>query len=356
MNQELIDRTWKVLEQVTFPGMSRSIVSFGFVDRVTAEDDRAAVHLAIQTRNRTSAEQVKEQVETALEEAGIDAEVRLAVTVPESPAQQAVSSSTELIPEVDNVIAIASGKGGVGKSTIAANLAVSLAQQGHAVGILDADIYGPSLPMMFGITDKPKVEGNRIDPFDKFGVKVMSLGFVLDVDTPVIWRGPMIVRAIEQLLGDVNWGPLDYLVVDLPPGTGDAQLTLAQKVPISGALMVTTPQDLALIDVRKGLAMFRKVEVPVLGIVENMAGFACPHCGEVTPVFGEGGGERTAEALDCEFLGSIPLDPAIVVGGDRGTPIVAEQAEGSHSEAFAALAQRVAAAVADHEKAGVSIV
>ena len=356
MNQQLIDQTWKVLETVTFPGMSRSIVSFGFVDRVTAEDDRVSVHLAMQTRNRASAEQVQAHVEQALGEAGIDADVTLALTVPDSPAQQAVQTNPDLIPEVDNVIAVASGKGGVGKSTVAANLAVTLAQKGHRVGILDADIYGPSLPMMFGITDKPKVEGNRIDPFDKYGVKVMSLGFVLDIDTPVIWRGPMIVRAIEQLLGDVNWGPLDYLVVDLPPGTGDAQLTLAQKVPISGAVLVTTPQDLALIDVRKGLAMFRKVEVPVLGIVENMSGFACPSCGEVTHVFGSGGGERTAEVLECDFLGSIPLDPAIMSGGDDGKPIVAQEPEGSHAEAFGALADKVSSTVAHEKDAGVSIV
>ena len=355
MNQELTDRVWKVLEGVTFPGMSRSIVSFGFVDRVVAEQDSAEVHLAIQTRNRASAEEVQRQVESALEEAGIEAHVTLAVTVPAAPAQQAVSTTADLIPEVKNVIAVASGKGGVGKSTVSANLAVSLAQQGHAVGILDADIYGPSLPMMFGIADRPKVEGNRIFPFEKYGVRIMSLGFILDIDTPVIWRGPMIVRAIEQLLGDVNWGALDYLIVDLPPGTGDAQLTLSQKVPISGAVIVTTPQDLALIDARKGLAMFRKVEVPVLGIVENMSGFCCPNCGEVTPVFGSGGGKTTAETLDCAFLGAIPLDPQIMKGGDGGTPVVAAEPDGTHAAAFGSLAERVIAEATAEPTVGVAI-
>ncbi len=356
MNQQLTDRVWKILETVTFPGMSRSIVSFGFVDRVVAEGDTVQVNLAIQTRNRDSAEEVQRQVERALEADGIDAEVTLAITVPAAPAQQAVSTSSDLIPEVKNVIAVASGKGGVGKSTVSANLAVALAQQGHSVGILDADIYGPSLPMMFGITDKPKVEGNRIFPFEKFGVRVMSLGFILDVDTPVIWRGPMIVRAIEQLLGDVNWGALEYLIVDLPPGTGDAQLTLSQKVPVSGAVIVTTPQDLALIDARKGLAMFRKVEVPVFGIIENMSGFSCPHCGEVTPVFGSGGGKTTAETLDCAYLGAIPLDPAIMIGGDRGTPVVAAEPDGVHAQAFAALAGRVTAEAMADNTAVVSII
>ncbi len=356
MAEKLVQRVWKILEEVNFPGMSRSIVSFGFVDQVTEKDGKVQVHLAIQTRSRESAEQVQARVEETLADKGIDAAVTLAVTVPPSAAQQAVSTNVELIPEVDNVIAVASGKGGVGKSTVSANLAVALAEQGHSVGILDADIYGPSVPMMFGISERPRVEANRIFPFEKFGIKVMSLGFVLDVDTPVIWRGPMIVRAIEQLLGDVEWGALDYLIVDLPPGTGDAQLTLSQKVPISGAIIVTTPQDLALIDARKGLAMFRKVDVPVLGIIENMAGFNCPHCGETTHVFGAGGGERTADTLGCPFLGSIPLDPAVMAGGDAGTPVVAAGKVEAHVQAFHSLAKRVATEAEAQQESTVSIV
>ena len=252
-------------------------------------------------------------------------------------------------------MAVASGKGGVGKSTVAANLAARLAQLGYRVGLLDADIYGPSMPMMFGISERPVVEGQRIIPFERHGVKLMSLGFILDIDTPVIWRGPMVVKAIEQLLGDVEWGPLDYLIVDLPPGTGDAQLTISQKVPISGAVIVTTPQDIALIDARKGLAMFRKVEVPVLGIIENMAGFACPHCGEVTHIFKQGGGERTAGVLDCPFLGSVPLDPAVVEGGDAGVPIVVSQPDGPHAAAFTGLAEAVAAELSKRQARKLSI-
>jgi ATP-binding protein involved in chromosome partitioning len=204
---------------------------------------------------------------------------------------------------------------------------------------------------MFGITDRPTIDGarNRILPFVKHGIRVMSLGFVLDTDTPVIWRGPMVMKALEQMLGDVEWGTLDYLVLDLPPGTGDAQLTLTQKVPLAGAVIVTTPQDVALIDARKGLAMFRKVNVPVLGIVENMSGFVCPHCGERTDIFKHGGGKRTAELLETPFLGEVPLDPKIAEGGDAGIPIVVAEREGVHAAAFRSVAEQVIAAVARHE-------
>jgi ATP-binding protein involved in chromosome partitioning len=195
--------------------------------------------------------------------------------------------------------------------------------------------------MMFGIDEKPQLAGNRVLPFSKYGVRVMSLGFIVDTDTPVIWRGPMVMKAIEQMLGDVEWGELDYLVLDLPPGTGDAQLTVTQKVPLAGAVIVTTPQDVALIDARKGLAMFRKVNVPVVGIVENMSTFVCPHCGQATDVFKRGGGERTAELLDTPFLGRVPLDPAIVEGGDAGVPICVAQPQGPHAAAFRAVAEAV---------------
>jgi ATP-binding protein involved in chromosome partitioning len=239
------------------------------------------------------------------------------------------------------MVAVASGKGGVGKSTVAANLAVRLGQLGHRVGLLDGDIYGPSVPTMFGIQEKPIISGNRIVPFDKYGILLMSLGFILDADTPVIWRGPMVTRALEQMLGDVEWGRLDYLILDLPPGTGDAQLTLTQKVPLAGAVIVTTPQDVALIDARKGLAMFKKVNVPVIGIVENMSSFVCPHCGQVTDIFKKGGGERTAKFLGTAFLGAIPLDPKIVLGGDSGVPIVVAEPLGPHADAFRQVAEAV---------------
>jgi ATP-binding protein involved in chromosome partitioning len=280
--------------------------------------------------------------------------VNLHVTKPptrEEAAQRAVAQDQSLIPEVQHVVAVASGKGGVGKSTVAANLAVALAQLGYRVGLLDADIYGPSVPTMFGISEKPLIAGSRIIPFEKYGLKVMSLGFILDADTPVIWRGPMVMRAIEQMLGDVEWGALDYMILDLPPGTGDAQLTVTQKIPLAGAVIVTTPQDVALIDARKGLAMFRKVNVPVIGIVENMSTFVCPHCGEETPIFKRDGGKRTAAALETAFLGAIPLDPKIVLGGDAGVPIAVAEPEGPHAAAFRHVAQAVVEEVARQDAA-----
>jgi ATP-binding protein involved in chromosome partitioning len=228
---------------------------------------------------------------------------------------------------------------------VAANLSVALGRLGYRVGLLDADIYGPSVPMMFGINERPQIdeELQKMRPFEKYGVKIMSLGFVVDPDTPVIWRGPLVMKALEQLLGDVAWGELDVLVLDLPPGTGDAQLTLAQKVPLAGAVIVSTPQDVALIDARKGLAMFEKVNVPVLGIVENMSGFVCPHCGEETAIFKQGGAEATASRLGTRFLGRVPLDPAIALGGDDGVPIVVAQAGGPHLTVFLAIAEAVIA-------------
>jgi ATP-binding protein involved in chromosome partitioning len=336
--------------------MSRDIVSFGFVDRVDATAERVHVDLVISTHNADAAEAVRGEVERALEELGPGlVEVELKLAAPPPSAAQAVSQAPELIPEVQHVVAVASGKGGVGKSTVATNLAVRLGQLGHRVGLLDADIYGPSLPMMVGIDQQPVVEGNRLIPFEKHGIKVMSLGFILDIDQPVIWRGPMVMKAIEQMLGDVEWGPLDFLIVDLPPGTGDAQLTISQRVPLSGAVIVTTPQDIALIDARKGLAMFQKVSVPVIGIIENMSGFACPHCGETTEIFKSGGGARTAELLECAFLGAVPLDPAIMQGGDEGVPVVAKAPDGPHGSSFKQLAEAVVAGVSQQQRPKLSI-
>ncbi len=349
MTKELEAKVWKTLEGVRFPGMSRDIVSFGFVSGVRVTGGEVSVELKMSTNTPDAPERVKAEVEAVLGAlAGVESVVvALDLSRPgggsgPGAAQRAVSRSADLLPEVAHVVAVASGKGGVGKSTVASNLAVSLSQLGYSVGLVDCDIYGPSLPMMFGIHDRPRVDSNRIIPFEKYGVRIMSLGFVLDVDTPVIWRGPMVMKAIEQMLGDVTWGTLDYLIVDLPPGTGDAQLTITQRVPLSGAVIVTTPQDVALIDARKGLAMFQKVNVPVVGLVENMSGFHCPHCGETTDIFKQGGGERTADLLDTPFLGRIPLDAKIVMGGDAGVPIAVEDEE-TFREAF----HRVAVAVVD---------
>jgi ATP-binding protein involved in chromosome partitioning len=247
-----------------------------------------------------------------------------------------------LVPGVKHILAVASGKGGVGKSTVAVNLALALSALGKRIGILDADIYGPSLPRMLGIKGRPEATPDkRLNPMARYGVKAMSMGFIVAEDTPMIWRGPMVIGALEQMLRDVVWGELDVLVVDMPPGTGDAQLTMAQRVPLAGAVIVSTPQDIALLDARKGLNMFRKVEVPVLGIVENMSLFICPNCGHESHIFGHGGARQEAERLGTDFLGEVPLHIAIRETSDAGTPIVVEQPDSPQAQAFKQIAARV---------------
>ncbi len=238
------------------------------------------------------------------------------------------------LPGVKHIIAVSSGKGGVGKSTVTVNMAVALKQEGYAVGIMDADIYGPNIPMMIGVTKEPIKEGDKITPAEGQGVKVISMGFFVPEDTPVVWRGPMVHSAIQQFFRDVVWGELDYLLIDLPPGTGDVPLTLSQLVPLTGAITVTTPQEVALSDVRKGMTMFKKVNVPLLGVVENMSYFVCGHCGERTEIFSFGGGEQAAKKFEIPFLGRIPLDPAIREGGDQGSPIVVRNPESPQTQAF----------------------
>jgi len=247
------------------------------------------------------------------------------------------------LPGIRHVVAVASGKGGVGKSTVAANLAVALAALGHSVGLLDADIYGPSQPRMMGIAGRPTAtpDSKRLIPMENFGVRCMSIGFLIKEDTPMVWRGPMVIGALEQLLRDVEWGELDVLVVDMPPGTGDTQLTMSQRVPLAGAVIVSTPQDIALLDARKGIAMFRKVEVPILGIVENMSTFICPACGHESQIFAHGGARREAERLDVPFLGEIPLAMPIRETSDEGRPIVASAPESEYAHAFVAIAGKV---------------
>ncbi len=258
---------------------------------------------------------------------------------------QAGHGKDNLIPGVKYVIAVSSGKGGVGKSTVAVNLAVALALTGAKVGLLDADIYGPNIPMMMGVAKPPEQKDGKIVPAESHGVKLISMGFFVPEDTAVVWRGPMVHTAIQQLFRDVLWGELDYLLIDLPPGTGDAQLTLTQLVPLTGAVTVTTPQEVALHDVRKGMMMFQKVNVPLLGIVENMSYFLCGHCGERTEIFSHGGGERAAATLGVPFLGRVPIDPAIRDGGDSGTPIVVANPASPQSAAFREIAQKIIAEV-----------
>jgi ATP-binding protein involved in chromosome partitioning len=267
----------------------------------------------------------------------------MADTHPAGP--QAGHGKDNLIPGVKYVIAVSSGKGGVGKSTVAVNLAVALGLTGAKVGLLDADIYGPNIPMMMGVTKPPEQIDGKIAPAESHGVKLISMGFFVPEDTAVVWRGPMVHTAIQQLFRDVLWGELDYLLIDLPPGTGDAQLTLTQLVPLTGAVTVTTPQEVALHDVRKGMMMFQKVNVPLLGIVENMSYFLCGHCGERTEIFSHGGGERAAAKLGIPFLGRVPIDPAIRDGGDSGTPIVVADPASPQSAAFREIAQKIIAGV-----------
>jgi ATP-binding protein involved in chromosome partitioning len=337
------------LTRVKFPGLSRDIVSFGFVRSVTVSDGNVAVEIVMTTASPTAGEVVEREARRVLSELPGVREVTLDSKVHAPQGAPAEQAPRDLLPGVRTKIAVASGKGGVGKSTVAANLALALRQTGSTVGLLDADIYGPSQQLMMGCTDKPMVSPEqKILPVDGHGVKVMSLGFLMDADTPVIWRGPMVMKALQQFIEDVDWGTLDYLIVDLPPGTGDAQLTVTQQVPLDGAIIVTTPQDVALIDARKGLAMFRKVNVPVLGVIENMSTFVCPHCGKSSEIFKHGGGRRTAEQLGVPFLGEIPIDPAIVVGGDAGTPIVVSHPESAAAAAFAAVAAEIAQQVTGH--------
>ena len=256
----------------------------------------------------------------------------------------APSQPQQLVPGVKNIIAVASGKGGVGKSTVSVNLAVALAQTGASVGLLDADITGPNIPLMLGVDGQPKASpNNKITPLERHGVKVISIQFFVPEGQPIVWRGPLIGGAIQQFLRDVDWGELDYLVIDLPPGTSDAQLTLAQAVPISGTVLVTTPQEVALADVGKALAMLKRMSVPVIGVVENMTGFVCSHCGEVTEIFGRGGGERFAQEHGLDFLGGVPLDVTVRQGGDVGVPAVAQREPGPAALVLTELAKQVAA-------------
>ncbi len=278
---------------------------------------------------------------------------------PSRPAQPGPPQPPEKpgVEGVKHIIAVASGKGGVGKSTTAINLALGLQNQGLKVGVMDADIYGPSLPRLVGLSnDKPEADGRILKPMDAYGLKVMSIGFLVEEDTPMIWRGPMVISALTQLLREVNWAPLDVLVVDMPPGTGDAQLTMAQQVPLSGAVIVSTPQDLSLIDARKGLNMFKKVSVPILGIVENMSTFICPKCGERSDIFGHGGAKQEAEKVGVPFLGAVPLHMDIRAKSDAGTPVVADNPDGPHAEVYNAIAKQVAAALSIDQPAAPKIV
>jgi ATP-binding protein involved in chromosome partitioning len=346
-NQSVLE----TLHEIQAPGSPHSLVEAGTIRDLEIDGSTVRLKLAVQVAQPSDVEELRGRVESALgamdEVAGVELQIQPMMPMAGAGPQQEPEPTTwaDKIPGIKRVVAVASGKGGVGKSTVAANLAHALAQKGHSVGLLDADIYGPSQQLMMGARDEPEGDETGIFPVEApGGVKVMSFGFLVDTDQPVIWRGPMLQKALEQFFGDVHWGELDYLVVDLPPGTGDVALTLCQNVPLAGTLIVTTPQDVALIDARKGLHMFQKLETRVLGIVENMSGFECPECGHVEPIFGAGGGRQTAEDLGLPLLGSVPLDPAVVTGGDSGAPVVLERPDSPSARAFAEIADRVAEA------------
>jgi ATP-binding protein involved in chromosome partitioning len=358
----LKERVLDALKHVKGPNLSDDIVSLGLVSEVVIRGGKVYFAISVDPARASELEALRRAAEQAVKEVpGVEA---VAVTLtadreagsapaggngararaaPTSPvargAAQAARHRTGAIPGVGNIIAVASGKGGVGKSTTAVNIALGLQASGLKVGVLDADIYGPSMPRLLGIKGRPQqLAGDKLAPMEAYGLKVMSMGFLVDEETPMIWRGPMVMSALSQMLKDVAWGELDVLVVDMPPGTGDAQLTMAQQVPLAGAIIVSTPQDLALIDARKGLNMFRKVDVPVLGIVENMSTFICPHCGSATDIFAHGGAQSEAKRLGVPFLGEVPLTLAIRETSDAGKPVVASDPKSPAAEAYRAIA------------------
>ena len=336
------DKVLSALRGVQDPESRTDVVTLGLVKDLTVQGGQVSFTLAFTTQAPLTRADLHSQARKAVAQIpGVsDVKVKMGATARAQAHAEPVPQEP-LIPEVRTTIAVSSGKGGVGKSTVAVNLALALRDTGASVGIVDADVYGPNIPLMMGTRGRPGMYNNRIIPVLAHDVKVMSIGFFVKEGDAVVWRGPMIHSAIQQFLKDVEWGELDYLVFDMPPGTGDAQLSLSQAIPLSGTVMVTTPQDVSILDVRKGLAMFRKLNVPILGIVENMAGFACPHCHEVTPIFGEGGGQKLAQEFGVPVLGQIPLDLETRVGGDTGSPIVAAWPESAQTAAF----RRVAAAV-----------
>ena len=338
------------------PASGRDLVTAGLVEAIEVRDGLVQATLLTDRAHAVAMEPVRRQVEALLmRQPGVTNATAILTAHKQQPAAPpagrgpspghshgaAGGKAALLLPEVKAIVAVASGKGGVGKSTVAVNLAVSLARQGHMVGLLDADIYGPSLPRMIGLNRKPEVRGDKMIPLQAWGLSCMSIGFLVDEETPMIWRGPMVMGALEQMMGQVEWGKLDILVVDMPPGTGDAQLTMAQRVALTGAVIVSTPQDIALIDARRGVRMFEKTKVPVLGLVENMSFYCCPNCGHRADIFGHGGAKAEAARLGTEFLGEIPLLLDIRVAADAGTPIAASAPESDAAKAYGALAARV---------------
>ncbi len=334
----------EALRGVQDPDLRKDIVSLGLVKDMAIQGGAVSFALAFTTQPALAKAQIHSQARKAVAglpgvsevEVSMGARSQAAGRPPTEPPKQ------DLIPEVKHTVAVSSGKGGVGKSTVAVNLALALHEAGNKVGLVDVDVYGPDIPMMMGARGKPGMFENRIIPVESYGIKLISIGFFVAPGEAIVWRGPMIHSAVQQFLRDVMWGELDYLVFDMPPGTGDAQLSLSQVIPLSGVVMVTTPQDVALLDVRKALAMFRKLNVPILGVVENMSVFVCPHCGTPTPIFGEGGGQKIAAEMGVPLLAQVPLDPETRKGGDEGFPVLLREPDSAQAAAFRKLAAVVA--------------
>jgi len=344
MTQANEQQVMEALRKVRDPELHKDLVSLNMVRNVAVKDSAVSLTVVLPIPSHPKRDELEKAVREELGKLPGVNEVKLSFQT-EVPAGRRGPAEKAPVTGVKNIIAVASGKGGVGKTTVAVNLAVALAGLGARVGLMDADVYGPNVPLMMGVNEMPRAKGERIEPLNNYGVRVMSMGFLNPGDRPLIWRGPMLHSVIQQFIRNVEWGELDYLVVDLPPGTGDVQLSLIQTVPITGAVVVTTPSDVSLEDARKAIEMFRQVKADVLGLVENMSYFVCPHCGGRVDVFSHGGGERTARSYGVPFLGHIPLDPDIRMGGDTGVPIVSKGAESEQARAFYELARAVAARI-----------
>jgi ATP-binding protein involved in chromosome partitioning len=340
-----VDAIKAALSQVIDPNTGKDLVSSRSAKNIHLEGSDVVLDVELGYPAKSQIDMIRKSVIAAVR--AVEGAGNVSVNVYSKITAHAVQRGVKLMPNVKNIIAVASGKGGVGKSTTAVNLALALAAEGAQVGILDADIYGPSQPMMMGISGRPEtIDGKTMEPLENHGLQVSSIGFMIDPDEPMVWRGPIVTQALQQLLEQTNWRDLDYLIVDMPPGTGDVQLTLSQKVPVTGAVIVTTPQDIALLDARKGLKMFEKVGIPILGIVENMSMHICSNCGHAEPIFGQGGGEKMCAEYGVDFLGALPLTMSIREQTDSGKPTVVADPDGQVAEIYRAIARKVAVKVA----------